>query len=436
MGLWGTTTAAGDKPKFLPVDSNASGSMGARENAIAVAGGWGLSPGLAASGNDNKDAQPEVLVCVKNLAIFMGSASVIGIDWTDATVGNVGDFDITVTFDEAVDITSATRTANQVITNKAYILLSRVGKTDMVEDNTMACQYFSGSGSNQIVFRGRAATNAAAGFLAFNGEGVGDTGIVTGINFDGTANATEEDGKSALGFRLESGTVSAGTAGGSLLADASAAASVTVNGALTQSTTLVIDGLSGAALAVGQVVTVNGSGGTPAASITDADGGTGISTDNTLTITAVASVTSCTVSEPITVANDIVLLTSTNGGEEIVADSINFTVAGPAYDTRSDIKTITRVGADDSVALELEVGTTDLDGQDTVGTGNVFRLVQESGNAASLGSGDNATRNVENATRTDPYVVEISLNDAATFLASGTTSGTANILKGMDVAAA
>jgi len=436
MGLWGTTTAAGDKPKFLPVDSNASGSMGARENAIAVAGGWGLSPGLAASGNDNKDAQPEVLVCVKNLAIFMGSASVIGIDWTDATVGNVGDFDITVTFDEAVDITSATRSADQVITNKAYILLSRVGKTDMVEDNTMACQYFSGSGSNQIVFRGRAATNAAAGFLAFNGEGVGDTGIVTGINFDGTANATEEDGKSALGFRLESGTVSAGTAGGSLLADASAAASVTVNGALTQSTTLVIDGLSGAALAVGQVVTVNGSGGTPAASITDADGGTGISTDNTLTITAVASVTSCTVSEPITVANDIVLLTSTNGGEEIVADSINFTVAGPAYDTRSDIKTITRVGADDSVALELEVGTTDLDGQDTVGTGNVFRLVQESGNAASLGSGDNATRNVENATRTDPYVVEISLNDAATFLASGTTSGTANILKGMDVAAA
>ena len=166
MGLWGTTTAAEDKPKFLPVDSNASGSMGARENAIAVAGGWGLSPGLAASGNDNLNAQPEVLVCVKNLAIFMGSASVIGVDWTDATVGNVGDFDITVTFDEAVDITSATRTANQVITNKAYILLSRVGKTDMVEDNTMACQYFSGSGSNQLVFRGRSATNAAAGFLA------------------------------------------------------------------------------------------------------------------------------------------------------------------------------------------------------------------------------------------------------------------------------
>ena len=36
MGLWGVTTAATDKPKFLPVDSNAAGSTGAREHAIAV----------------------------------------------------------------------------------------------------------------------------------------------------------------------------------------------------------------------------------------------------------------------------------------------------------------------------------------------------------------------------------------------------------------
>jgi hypothetical protein len=202
---------------------------------------------------------------------------------------------------------------------------------------------------------------------------------------------------------------------------------------LTQSTTLVIDGLSGAALAVGQVVTVNGAGSTPAASITDADGATGISTDNTLTITAVASVTSCTVSEPITVANDIVLLTSTNGGEEIVSDSLNFAVAGPLYDTRSDIKTITRTGGDDSVAIELEDGTEDLDGIGG-GQGTEFRLVQESGNAAS---NDSDGRNEEGkGLLTDPYVVETALDDAATFLASGTTSGTANVLKGVTVAAA
>lgn len=36
---------------------------------------------------------------------------------------------------------------------------------------------------------------------------------------------------------------------------------------------------------------------------------------------------------------------------------------------------------------------------------------------------------------TDPYVVENSLSDIATFLESGTTSGSANILRGVDVAA-
>ena len=433
MSLWGTTTAAEDKPKFLPVDSNAAGSTGAREHCIAVAGGWGLSPGLAASGNDNPNAQPEVLVCVKNIAEFMGSASIIGIDWTDATIADTGLFDITVTFDEAVDITSAAWSANQTITNKAYILLSRVGKTDMVEDSTVACMYYEGSGTNQITFRGTAQTNAAAGFLAFNGEGVGETGIITGINFDGSANLEEEDGKSAIGIRLESGTAAAGTAGDSLIADGSAAATLTVNGALTQSTTLVVDAVGGATLAVGQVITVNGAGGSPAASITDADGNTAISTNNTLTITAVASQTSVTVSEPITVANDIVLLASTNGGDEIISDALDFTVAGPLYATRSNIKTITRTGADDSVAIELEFATEDLDGVGG-GQGDDFRLVQESGNAASNNSDG---RNAEGTTiRTDPYVVETALNDTATFLESGSSSGSANILKGIDVAAA
>jgi len=62
-------------------------------------------------------------------------------------------------------------------------------------------------------------------------------------------------------------------------------------------------------------------------------------------------------------------------------------------------------------------------------------MVQESGNAASNNS-DGRNAEGKGIALTDPYVVEISLNDAATFLASGSTSGTANILKGVDVAAA
>ena len=415
MGLWGVTTAAGDKPKFLPIDKNAAGSTGSREHAIAVKGGWGLAPGLAASGNDNPNAQPEVLVCVKNLAEAMGSASIIGMDWSDGEVANTGTFDITVTFDEAVDITSAAFTANQTVTNKAYILLSRLGQTDMVEDSTIACQYFSGTGTNQITFRGTAQTNAAAGYLAFNGAGVGDDGLGSSIQFDGTATMEEEDGSSALSIRLEAGTAAAGTFGGKLIANGSAGAVATVNGALDGSTTLVVDGVSGT-LAVGQVITVSGAGGTPAASITDADGNTGLSTDNSLTITAVASQTSVTVSEAITVADNIVLLAMTNGGDEVIADGLGFTVAGPTFASRSDVTTITRTGDDSSVAIQMESGTPNSDN----GNG---RLV--------MNGSDGSSTNVDS-----PIVVEAALDESATYEKAGSSSGSAFILKDVTVAAA
>ena len=207
MSLWGKSTSAESRPKFLPVDSNAQGSSGSRQDAIAVAGGWGLSPGIAASGNDNKAAQPEVLVCIRNLADVFGSATPISIGFTEAAYADAATFDITITFDEAVDVTSAAWSGDQVVTNKAYVLLSRLGDTDMVEDNTMACQYYSGSGTNQITFRGTLAA-AASGFIAFNGAGVGDTASEgrTAIVFNGTADIAEEDSGSILGLMLESGT--------------------------------------------------------------------------------------------------------------------------------------------------------------------------------------------------------------------------------------
>jgi hypothetical protein len=405
MGLWGTTTADDDKPKFLPVDSNAAGSSGARENIIAVAGGWGLAPGLAASGNDNTSAQPEVLVCVRNIAEAMGNASVIGLDWTDATVGDAGLFDLTVTFDEAVDITSAAWTNNQVVTNKAYILLARLGISDMVSDSTIAAQYFSGSGTNQLVFRGRVTTNAAAGYIGFN---------KLAIVFDGTATLDEEDGRSSLAIRQEAGTASAPTLGDRLILNGSAAATATVNGALTQATTLVVDAVSGATLAVGQVITVKDVSG-DAAAIADADGNTGLSTDNTLTITAVASQTSVTISEPITVANDIVLLASTDGGEELNAESIDFRIAGAEFATRTDVTGIARVGETLGGDILLEVGTEDSDnGEDAI-------LL----NASAADTDEGSKLDLEDFT-----------SGLAAYTQAGTTSGSALVLSGITVAAA
>ena len=68
--------------------------------------------------------------------------------------------------------------------------------------------YYSGSGTNKITFRGTVQSNAASGFLAFNGAGVGDSAGEgrTAIIFDGTADLAEEDGGSILGLMQESGT--------------------------------------------------------------------------------------------------------------------------------------------------------------------------------------------------------------------------------------
>ena len=407
MGLWGTTTADDDKPKFLPVDSNAAGSTGAREHLIAVKGGWGLSPGLAASGNDNTAATPEVLVCVRNIAEAMGTASVISIDWTDATVGDAGLFDITITFDEAVDVTSAAWSDNQTVTNKAYILLARLGATDMVSDSTIAAQYFSGSGTNQLVFRGRVTTNAAAGYIGFSSA--------IGIVFDGTATMDEEDGRSALGIRQESGTAASPTLGDRIIMNGTSGAVATVNGALSGSTTLVVDTVTGT-LAVGQVITVQDTG---TAAITDADGNSGLSTDNSLTITAVASQTSVTLSEAITVANNVILLAMADGGEEVNAESIDFQVAGPEFAAAGsavDITGIARTGEELGGSILLEQGTEGSDnGEDAI----------------VLNGTDGSSTNADSFLDLEDFTSGLAL-----YTQAGSSSGSALVLNGITVAAA
>ena len=194
MALWGKSTTAESRPKFLPEDSNAAGSSGAREHAIVQPGGWALKSGLAASGNDNTAADPEILVCISNLSNVFGNANILSIDFTAGEYADASDFSVTLTFDEEVTVTSAALTANQTITNKMYLLLDRLGGTDMASDNTIAAQYSSGTGTNQLVFKGRL-QSAAAGFIGWSN---------TMVNFNGTAAALDNDGHDIRTFRLNS----------------------------------------------------------------------------------------------------------------------------------------------------------------------------------------------------------------------------------------
>ena len=394
MAIWGKTVDTEARPKSLPMDSNSTYS---REFVTATSKGWVMQPGTAsaATGNDNSSADPEILVCIRNLSSTqLRSANLLSIDWTDGAKADASDFDLVLTFDEAITVTSATATANNTITNKVYITLSELGATDMVEDSQVKCQYYSGSGTNTLTFRGRLNTTDS-GYLGFTDNY---------IHVNGTA-TMQADSETFSGILSETSAVQ-GT-DNSIVLDASSGASGTTNGAVSESTTVTVDGVSGT-IAVGQVVTVSGAGSTPAASITATeDGDTGISTDNTLTITAVASQTSFTVSEPVTIANDINLLFSADAGEGIEMNSVSMALEG----------------ADGATSV---VGTTSYRtgfGVDTQ-VGQVEHLEDGSGKIINESevSGSNGFEAEEYTTDADGLVLETK---------SGSSSGSANILKGV-----
>ena len=120
MGLWSNTAAAASRPKNYSEDGNASGNNGALKDIVTNEGGWALAPGLAASGNDNTDANPEILIAISGLqgGVIGGTVNVRSIGWTDGAYADGATFDITVNFEEPVDITSAAATEDQVLQTK------------------------------------------------------------------------------------------------------------------------------------------------------------------------------------------------------------------------------------------------------------------------------------------------------------------------------
>ena len=390
MALWGKTSGAESRPKSLPMDSNSGYS---REFVTATSKGWVMQPGVAsaATGNDNTSADPEILVAIRNLSVTFKSGNLLSVDWTDGAYADAADFDLVLTFDENITVTSAAKTANQVVTNKVYILLNELGATDMATDGTIACQYTSGTGTNTLTFRGRR-SQTAAGYVAFYDNY---------IHVNGTA-TMQSDSETFGGILSET---DGGQSDDSIVLDASAGAAKTIAGAVTASATITVDGGSGT-VAVGQVVTVSGAGGTPAASITDADGDTGISTDNTLTVSTVTSATVFILSEPITVANDINLLFSTNAGEGIEQNSV-------------------------SMALEGADGATSVVGSQAYRTG--FGVDTIVGRVAMLEDSDQFIVNEDNSG--NKFSAEAFTTDASGLVIEtsklGTTSGSADILKGV-----
>ena len=200
MSLWGKSTSAESRPKWLGGDG-AQGASGAKEDAHATTAGWALRAGTAASGNDNTSAQVEVIACVSGLSTTLGVANILSADFVAGEYARAETFDIVLTFDEAITVTSAAWSADQVISNKVYFDIDNYGPTDMASDGGLKMQYFSGTGTNKLTFRGTIPNTAVAGGRLGHGTYTlatnGSSALVDG---NGTA-VTEGDlaGGSAIG---------------------------------------------------------------------------------------------------------------------------------------------------------------------------------------------------------------------------------------------
>ena len=212
MPLWGKSTSAESRPKWLGGD-NAEGASGKKEDCFATTRGWELKAGTPASGNGNSSASPEILVAMGGLSATLGAANLLSVDFTAGTYAHDGtaDFDVVYTFDEAITVTSAARTADNVISNKIKVDFHIVKVTDMTKREDMKMQYMSGSGTNRLVFRGRIPAAGAAG------DHIAGADATYAMATDGTSAAVDGNGTTVAVMDADhaGGSAAAGADGGS-----------------------------------------------------------------------------------------------------------------------------------------------------------------------------------------------------------------------------
>lgn len=145
MALWGTSDSDESKPKNLTTTE--------KKEVFANATGWVREAGSAFSGNNNTNADPEILVAVSGLAVSLGAADVTEVEWITTTADKSAGFtlSIRVRYNEAVDVTGNPTLA---VTN------GNQGSGSGRGPHTLA--YASGTGTNELVFSlAIAAANAA-----------------------------------------------------------------------------------------------------------------------------------------------------------------------------------------------------------------------------------------------------------------------------------
>ena len=148
MPLWGATDSDESKPKNL--------TTAQKKQVFANASGWVLEAGSALSGNDNTDADPEVLVAIGELSTSIGAADITEVEMVTTTADKSDGFTISVRvrYNEPVDVVTTGGTPTLAVTN------GNEGTGTGRGPHTLS--YASGTGTNELIFSlAIAAANAA-----------------------------------------------------------------------------------------------------------------------------------------------------------------------------------------------------------------------------------------------------------------------------------
>ena len=203
MPLWLKSTSAESRPKWLGGD-NAEGS-GLKEDCYATTRGWEMKAGTASQGNGNSDADPEILVAMGGLSTTLAAPNCLSGDWTAGEYARGETFDMVTTWDEAITVTSAAWSGNNTVTNKWHFEIENYGPTDMANDGSMQMQYFAGTGTNKITFRGTIPSTAVAGGLLGDGD--------YALTLNGTAAAVDGNTTTVGAVKLAGGSANCGPGG-------------------------------------------------------------------------------------------------------------------------------------------------------------------------------------------------------------------------------
>ena len=148
MPLWGATDSDESKPKNL--------TTAEKKEVFANASGWVREAGSALSGNDNTDADPEVLVAIGELSTSIGEADITEVEMVTTTADKSDGFTISVRvrYNEPVDVVTTGGTPTLAVTNSNDGTGSGRGPHSL--------SYASGTGTNELIFSlAIAAANAA-----------------------------------------------------------------------------------------------------------------------------------------------------------------------------------------------------------------------------------------------------------------------------------